>query len=201
VVAGAGTLTGSIGVLAGKQVVRETLQRVGIRREQVSAGRYADMFSTDRPFDDDEWARVEGWLDRVYDDFTSKAATDRGMAVDQLRTVARGRVWTGADALEHRLVDEIGGLERAVELAAASAGVDRDGVEVRTFPRPTLVERFRPAENSESSAAAASLGLGGSLAQSLDGAPAGVGSFEGLLAAVGLAPYGVLSLPVTYRLQ
>ena len=70
VLASAGTITGSIGVLAGKQVIRETLERIGIHRETVSAGRYADMFSSDRPFDEEEWARLEGWLDRVYDDFT-----------------------------------------------------------------------------------------------------------------------------------
>ena len=79
VLANAGTITGSIGVLAGKQVIRETLERIGIHRESVSAGRYADMFSTNRPFDEEEWARLEGWLDRVYDDFTGKAAEDRGM--------------------------------------------------------------------------------------------------------------------------
>src|SRR5215213_3857991 len=85
VVASPGTLTGSIGVLAGKQVIRETLERVGVRREQVGMGRYADMFSTNRPFDDDEWSRLEGWLDRVYDDFTQKAAEDRGLPLEQLR--------------------------------------------------------------------------------------------------------------------
>ena len=195
VVASAGTITGSIGVLAGKQVIRETLQRVGVNREQVSTGRYADMFSTDRPFDDEEWARLERWLDRVYDDFTGKAAEDRGLPVEELRAVARGRVWTGADAVRHGLVDELGGLERAVELAAIDAGFSREDVEVRVLPKPSLVERFFPAENSESPAAAAALGIGGLLADS--GAP----TYERLLAACGLAPYGVLSVPVTWRLR
>lgn len=181
------TLTGSIGVLAGKQVVREALERIGVRRETVSEGRYADMLSTDRPFDADEWARLEGWLDRVYDDFTGKAAEDRGMPLEALQAVARGRVWTGADALEHGLVDELGGLERAVEVACERAGVARDEVELRVVPRPKVFERFLPADNSESPAAAV--------------ASVGLPSAERLLAATGLAPYGVLSLPVTWRLE
>ena len=139
VLASAGTITGSIGVLAGKQVIRETLERIGINRETVSTGRYADMFSTNRPFDEDEWARLEGWLDRVYDDFTGKAAGDRGMPLEELRAVARGRVWTGADAVRRGLVDELGGLERSVELAAEGAGVARDDVELRVMPKTEAV--------------------------------------------------------------
>ncbi len=185
VLASAGTITGSIGVLAGKQVIREMLGRVGIRRESVSAGRYADMFSSDRPFDEDEWSRLESWLDRVYDDFTAKAAEDRRMPVDDLRAVARGRVWTGADALAHGLVDELGGIERAVQVACEGAGVDRAEVELRTMPKPKPLERLLPVENSESPASA-SLTLP---------------TFEGLLAAAGVTSYGVLSLPVTWRLE
>jgi protease-4 len=187
VLASPGTITGSIGVLAGKQVVREMLERVGVRRESVAVGRYADMFSSDRPFDEDEWKRLEAWLDRVYDDFTAKAAEDRGLPVEELRAVARGRVWTGADAQAHGLVDELGGLERAIEVACERAGVVRDEAELRTMPRPKPLERLLPAQNSESPAAA-SFG---------DGVPL----LEGLLAAAGLSSYGVLSMPVTWRLQ
>jgi protease IV len=195
VVASAGTITGSMGVLAGKQVIRETLERVGIRREQVGTGRYADMFSTNRPFDDEEWARLEGWLDRVYDDFTHKAAEDRGIAVEEIRRVARGRVWTGADAAQHGLVDELGGLQDAVDLAASQAGLDREKVELRVMPKPNLLERFRPADSSESPAAAFAPGVGGLIGGG------GVPGWERLLAAAGVAPYGVLSLPVTWRLH
>src|SRR4051794_5261439 len=195
VLASAGTITGSIGVLGGKQVIRETLRRAGIHRETVSAARYADMFSSDRPFDEEEWARLEGWLDRVYDDFTGKAASDRGMPAEDLRAVARGRVWTGADAVERGLVDELGGLERAVELAATRAGAARRDVELRVMPQRTLVQRLLPADNSESPAAASALGVTGLL----DGA--GLPTFEHLLAASGVAPYGVLSLPMGWHLR
>ncbi|MGH3506079.1 MAG: S49 family peptidase, partial [Nocardioidaceae bacterium] len=94
VVASPGTITGSIGVLAGKMVTHGALERIGVHRESVSVGRYAEMLSSQRPFTDDEWQRLDSWLDRVYDDFVSKAAADRGMAVEALEHQARGRVWT-----------------------------------------------------------------------------------------------------------
>jgi protease-4 len=187
VVAGAGTLTGSIGVLAGKQVLRDALARVGVNRETVSAGRYADMFSTQRPFDEDEWQRLQGWLDKVYADFTSKAAEDRRMPVEGLREVAKGRVWTGADALGVGLVDQVGGLDDAITAACARVGLRRSEVDVRVLPRVSPLDRLRPPQNSDSPAAAR-LGEGLSL---LDAA----------LAALRLPSYGVLTMPVTWRLR
>lgn len=186
IVANPGTLTGSIGVLAGKNVTRDALVRLGVRRETVSSGRYADMFSTQRPFDDDEWARLQGWLDRVYDDFTAKAAADRGMPVDRLREVAKGRVWTGADAREVGLVDRLGGLSDAVDLACSRAGLARGEVDVRLLPKVSPLERLRPAHDSDSPASA---GLG-------EGAPLAAR----LLDALHLPAYGVLTAPVLWRL-
>jgi protease IV len=187
VVADAGTLTGSIGVLGGKQVVRDALERVGIRRQSVSIGRYAEMFSTQRPFTEEEWQRLEGWLDRVYGDFVRKAAADRHMSVPAVHAVAKGRVWTGADALERRLVDQIGGLDHAIELACRRAGLHRGQVDVAAMPRSTLLERLRPANSSEHPAAAARLGE--------------LSLLDGLLQAVGLPPGGVLTAPVLWRLR
>ena len=186
IVAGAGTLTGSIGVLAGKQVIRDGLARLGVRRESVSSGRYAEMFSTQRPFDDDEWRRLEQWLDRVYDDFTAKAAQDRGMELAELRAVAKGRVWTGADARRLGLVDEIGGLAQAIDLACRTARVERSDAQVRAYPRLHPLERLMPPENSDSPAAA-SLGEGFPL-------------LERLTEALGLPNTGVLTMPVQWRL-
>jgi protease-4 len=149
------------------------------------------MFSTERPFDEAEWQRVEAWLDRVYDDFTTKAAHDRGMDLDRLRDLARGRVWSGADAADNGLVDEIGGLSAAVDAACRLAGVRRDDVDARPWPRPHPLAALRPPESSESPAAAL-----------LDGGPVlgeGVGPVDRLLhvlaAEAGVPSYGVLTLP------
>jgi protease IV len=192
VVANAATLTGSIGVLAGKQVVRDALSRLGIERESVSQGAYAEMFSTQRPFNEDEWERLEGWLDRIYDDFTAKAAEDRGMPVDGLREVAKGRVWTGADAHSQGLIDELGGLSEAVDLACDRAGLRRADVAIRSLPRISPLDRLRQPESSEHPAAARmSAGIGGAY----DASPLGL-----LLRTLGMPPVGVLTMPVVWRL-
>ncbi len=215
VVANPGTVTGSIGVLAGKLVTRDAVEKLGVRRESVSVGRYAEMLSPLRPFTDEEWARLDDWLDRVYADFVGKAAADRGMGVDDLDEVARGRVWTGRDAAERGLVDELGGLDRAVDVACARAGVARADADVRVLPRPNLLERVRPAENSDHVGAVGTVGTVGTLraagaAVGAVGAAGAVGVLGGsgageleprLLTMLGLAPYGVLSLPVRYRFR
>ena len=188
VVASPTTLTGSIGVLAGKQVVKEALGRVGVRIDSEAVGAHAEMFSSQQPFTEEEWARLEVWLDEVYDDFTSKAAADRGMPVERLRDVARGRVWTGADARAHDLVDQLGGLEEAVAIACERAGVGRDDVDVRVLPQAGLVRRLRGPESSEHAAAAHTAGQ-----QPL---------LDGALAALGLPlAAGVLTMPVTWELS
>ena len=184
VVAGAATLTGSIGVLAGKQVIRDGLARLGVRRESVSAGRFAEMYSTERPFDEEEWRRLEDQLDRIYADFTSKAAEDRRMPVDRLRELARGRVWTGADAVERGLVDRLGGLSDAVEVACQRAGIRREDTEVRSLPRLSALERLRPAQNSDAPR----------------GAVLPISLPDQLMAALGL-PGGVLTMPVLWELR
>ena len=188
VVASPTTLTGSIGVLAGKQVVKEALGRVGVRIDSEAVGAHAEMFSSQQHFTEEEWARLEVWLDEVYDDFTSKAAADRGMPVERLRDVARGRVWTGADARSHDLVDQLGGLEEAVAIACERAGVGRDDVDVRVLPQAGLVRRLRGPESSEHAAAAHTAGQ-----QPL---------LDGALAALGLPlAAGVLTMPVTWELS
>jgi protease IV len=186
------TLTGSIGVWGGKQIISEALARIGITQGTVSAGRYADMFSTWRPFDEEEWTRVEGWLDRVYDDFTDKVAQDRHLPLDRVRELARGRVWTGAQAAEHRLVDGLGGLSAAVDAACELAGIRRPDVDVRSWPRPNVLAMLQPPENSEAPAAAIAT-------TSFESFGEGLGSVDRLLqllaAEAGLPAYGALMMP------
>lgn len=184
VVANPGTLTGSIGVLAGKAVLRGALERIGVRRETLAGSPYASMMSTNLPFDDDQLALLDRWLDDVYADFTTKAAADRGMDVDDLRHVARGRVWSGADAAELGLVDEVGGLSIAVDRACELARLDRGHADVRTVPRPNPVQQLIPASSSDIPAAA--VGEGPAVWQRL---------LPELASAWGLTHAGVLSLP------
>ncbi|WP_062435974.1 signal peptide peptidase SppA [Herbidospora daliensis] len=148
-----GTLTGSIGVFGGKAVLGGLLDRLGIATEIVAEGANAGMFSATRPFSDSQWARINTWLDRVYDDFVDKVAEGRGMERDRAESLARGRVWTGSDARDNGLVDELGGVEDALAEARKRAGLAADAP-VRSYPKINPLERLIPPESSEDKTAA-----------------------------------------------
>jgi protease-4 len=189
IVAQPGTITGSIGVLSGKGVVRDALGRIGITQEAVSKGQNARMYSAQEEFSPEQWERLEETLDRIYADFVKKAALDRGMPEDELEKLARGRVWTGADAHERNLVDELGGLERAIQLACQRAELDRDEIALVAAPHRSLLDRIRPPESTEDLAMSAARWL-----PDTDGLAASV------YAVLGLPPVGVLTMPMSWRL-
>jgi protease-4 len=186
IVAQPGTLTGSIGVIMGKPVFQEAFARVGITTDSVSVGRGANMFAPAHPFSEDDWQRINAWLDAIYRDFTSKVASGRRMTAEQVHEIARGRVWTGADAAQNGLVDELGGMAAAAEIARRRAGLPARAP-LRTYPRVTPLDQLRPPESSESRpAAAAGLDLG---------AFSGWGPAWEFAARAGLSPHGPLTLP------
>ncbi len=185
IVAQPGTLTGLIGVIAGKPVFEEAFGRAGITTDSVSVGQNATMFTPTHPFSEEEWQRLNTWLDATYRDFTAKVAEGRRMTVERVHEIARGRVWTGADAAHNGLVDELGGMAAATEIARRRAGLPA-AAPLRVFPRLTPLDQVRPPESSESRPAAAALDLGFADAWG----PAGR-----LAARAGLSPYGPLTLP------
>ena len=187
IVASPGTITGSIGVLAGKFVIRETLEKIGLGRELIAGSPRAAMFSSQQPFDEEEWAVLDAWLDRIYADFTAKAAHDRGMPVEDLRAVARGRVWTGADAHERGLVDVLGGVSTAIDEACRFLGAERGDIQVLPFPKPHPLAAFQPPESSESVSASVGVPAEGPLLWQA--------VLRGLREATGWHGAGVLSLP------
>jgi protease IV len=129
-----GTVTGSIGVLAGKLVAGGLFDRLLIGREQVVRGQHSAMWSVDAPFTDAERVKVRELVDRSYQLFLERVAAARGRTVAEIEPVAGGRVWTGSQALRHGLVDELGGLDRAVAAARRLAGL-RDDAPVREVRR------------------------------------------------------------------
>src|SRR3954453_16323078 len=122
IIAEPGTLTGSIGVLGGKPVVTGLTDRLGLRYDAVQRGAHARASSPHVPYDDSARERLEAMLDKVYDDFTSRVAQGRRMPREAVHDVARGRVWTGADAARNGLVDTLGGMREAVRIARLRAG-------------------------------------------------------------------------------
>jgi len=120
------TLTGSIGVLAGKFDLSALFEKLGPTTEKLTYGKEADVFSTFRPFSPEEKKILKDEILWTYDQFLAKAAEGRNMTRDEVNAVGRGRVWTGRQAKEIRLVDELGGLTKAIELAKGLAGIARE---------------------------------------------------------------------------
>ena len=120
------TLTGSIGVLSGKFDLSGLYEKLGVTSERIVFGKEADVYSSFRPFSAEERKIVKEEIRRVYDAFLEKAAQGRNMSREDVDKVGRGRVWTGKQARDIKLVDELGGLSKAIELAKVRAGLGRD---------------------------------------------------------------------------
>ena len=137
IVAQPGTLTGSIGVLAGKMYTKGLYDKLGISFDEVHTSRNAGMWQPFKPFSRSEWDRLQTSLDRIYEDFTSKVARGRKLPKEKVLEIAKGRVWTGLDAKERGLVDELGGFERALELAREAGKIGKDdSIELKVYPKP-----------------------------------------------------------------
>lgn len=137
VVANATTLTGSIGVLGGKVVLEGTYDLVGLNVETLSVGgEYATAFSGQNEWTETQRAAYRDQMSNIYDDFTQRVADGRDLPLERVLEIARGRVWTGAQALDLGLVDEIGGFRDAVDAAKELAGFSADDeIQLRRYPR------------------------------------------------------------------
>jgi protease IV len=135
IVAEPATLTGSIGVVMLKFVIDGTLKKLGMNMEGVTSGRYADLYSPVRAFTAEERAKVQEQMQATYDTFVEKAAAGRNTTPQRIDAIAQGRVWTGAQGKEIGLVDELGGLERALAVAKQRAKIAPDSeVEIVVYP-------------------------------------------------------------------
>ena len=135
IVAEPATLTGSIGVVMLKFAIDGTLKKLGMNVEGVTRGRYADLYSPVRPFTPEERLKVQQQMQATYDAFVEKAAAGRNTTPERIDAVAQGRVWTGKQAKEIGLVDELGGLDRALAIAKQRAKLPPDSeVEIVVYP-------------------------------------------------------------------
>ena len=157
IVAQPGTITASIGVLGGKMLTSGLWDKVGLSWDEVHQGQNATMFTGTQDYTPAEWGRFEAWLDRVYLDFTSKVADGRKLPKEKVLEIAKGRIWSGEDAKNLGLVDELGGYDTALKLAKKAIGVsENDEVKIVVYPRPksffkNLMDR-RGADNSDQEA-------------------------------------------------
>ncbi|TAH33581.1 MAG: signal peptide peptidase SppA [Alphaproteobacteria bacterium] len=156
-----GTLTGSIGVIAGKISLAEAAEKLGIHFDKVQAGNNADLWSPARDFSPEAEKKLDEFLDRSYHDFVQKAANARNMPFDKMRDAARGRVWTGEQALDLGLIDSTGGWEQLeADLRESLKLKDNQEIAFTVYPKPKsayeeLMEKF----NSYSSAVEAQMNV------------------------------------------
>jgi protease IV len=145
IVAEPGTVTGSIGVFTGKMSVNKTLEKIGVKTEQVGVGKNALMNSQFAPYTDEQWAKVNAEADTIYADFTGKVAQGRKLPIETVRRIARGRVWSGQDALAQGLVDKLGGFWTAVDAVRTLAHIGKtERVAFVEYPRHLgLIETVR----------------------------------------------------------
>jgi protease IV len=122
IVAQPDTITGSIGVIAGKMNISGLLRRLSAGHHAIRLGRRSGLFHIHKPLDTDEREALQTLLKRTYDAFLERVSEGRKMALDDVGELAQGRVWAGVDALKHGLVDRLGGTETAIELAKEKAG-------------------------------------------------------------------------------
>ena len=135
IVAQPGTLTGSIGVFGGKLNLKGLYNKVGLTKEIITQGQNATLYSDYGSFTDTERERVEKMMKTIYEDFVTKAADGRQTTFDEIDAVAQGRIWTGKQAKELGLVDELGGLETALAIAKKDVGLtDEDRVDIIVLP-------------------------------------------------------------------
>jgi protease-4 len=184
IVAQPGTLTGSIGVFGGKLVTAALTDKLGVSYGAVQQGRNSLMYSTHRSFDAAELERLDAFLDHVYDDFTAKVAAGRKMSQESVHAIAKGRVWTGADAADNGLVDTLGGLRDALRIARDRAGLPKDAPARPAVSIPPLARLKPPRSSEDPRAAAASISLWSE----------GWGTFATVAEQLGLSAYGPLTM-------
>jgi protease-4 len=171
IVAEPGTITGSIGVLYAKFLTEGFWEKTGISWDSVQTSANANLWSGLDDFTPEQWARIQDWLDRIYEDFTGKVAQGRALPKETVLEVAKGRVWSGEDAKRLSLIDELGGFRQAIALAREAAGIAPDGpVRLKVFPeeKPVwqrLLERSSP--SGDIRVAALALGHLGEIARPL----------------------------------
>ncbi|MBP6011228.1 MAG: signal peptide peptidase SppA [Alphaproteobacteria bacterium] len=131
------TITGSIGVLSGKIVTAGTWALLGVDMKSLGVGTNVLMDAATQSFTPEQWAAFNKGVDQIYEDFTRKVSEGRKLPLEKVREIAKGRVWTGADAKPRGLVDEFGGFRAALEATKALAGIPADSeINLKMMPKP-----------------------------------------------------------------
>ena len=137
-------IVGSIGVVGGKFVLKELFEKIGLGSEEFTRGQNANLFSSNQPFSDSQRRLVTGWMKQIYEQFTDRVMSTRKGKIKDIDQVAQGRIFVAGQAVELGMIDEIGGIEKAVAHAAKQARLDPGQYEIRTIPPTrTLADLLR----------------------------------------------------------
>lgn len=143
IVAEPGTITGSIGVISGKYSLKGLYDKIGIKKEILKRGKYADFYTDYGDYPKEEQAIIKKQIKLLYDDFVHKVAQGRNMTDAEVDKIGRGRVWTGSQAKAVGLVDRIGGLDLAISIAKERAGLKKEAeVQIIRLPKPDIFSRL-----------------------------------------------------------
>ena len=151
IVAEPSTITGSIGVVGGKPVLKGFYDWIGVTNEYVMRGKNAGMFRETEKFDDSERAKFQEFLQSTYQDFITKVGKGRNKDAAYIDSIGQGRVWTGSQGKDRGLVDEYGGLDKAIEIAKQLANIPGDhSIQRVVLPQPpTFLEQLMNAGNDD----------------------------------------------------
>jgi protease-4 len=165
IVAQPSTLTGSIGIFGGKIVTGGTYEKLGAHIDATSIGRRAELNSPARPYNPDEVKKLQEQLQAFYDQFVEKVADSRHSTPEKIDALAQGRVWTGRQAKQNGLVDQLGGLDQAIAVAKQRAKIPADsGVEIVVYPpRKSFYEILTDEFSGSAESRAVSAWLGANL--------------------------------------
>ena len=142
IVAEPGTITGSIGVISGKYSFKGLYEKLGIHKETIKRGKHADFYSDYGDYSPEEQAIVQKQIQEIYDDFVSKVANGRtNLTVEDVDRLGQGRIWSGRQAKEHGLVDQLGGLNLAIAIARQHAGLAEQSFEIVQLPKKTWLSQ------------------------------------------------------------
>ena len=142
IVAEPGTITGSIGVISGKFSLKGLYDKIGLHKEVIKRGKHADFYTDYGDYPAEEREIIHTQIREIYEDFIGKVAEGRGMTKKAVDQIGRGRIWTGKQAKEIGLVDELGGLNLALSIARKKAGLARRKVQLIRLPQQGAWEQW-----------------------------------------------------------
>ena len=142
IVAEPGTITGSIGVVSGKYSFKGLYHKIGLNKEIIKRGKHADFYTDYGDYPVEEREIIHAQIKEIYEDFIGKVAEGRGMTKEAVDQIGRGRIWTGQQAKEIGLVDELGGLNLALSIARKKAGLVRKEVQLIRLPKRGAWEQW-----------------------------------------------------------